>query len=143
MTAAEIIVSRADENATNMGLTTWKGNIVRKGDIIIAKNYLNDKEIDKLNRLTTIFLESAEQRVREHKDLTLDFWRENVKALLTFQGQKILVGNGQVSNFDMELYVKEVYARFDAKRKQYEAELADAEDKKYLDDLENEIKNNH
>lgn len=142
-TAAEIIVSRANENAPNMGLTTWKGDIVRKCDIIIAKNYLDDKEIDKLNRLTTIFLESAEQRVSERKDLTLDFWRENVKALLTFQGQKILVGYGQVSNFDMEQCVKEVYARFDTKRKQYEAEQADAEDKKYLDDLENEIKNNH
>lgn len=134
------LTTAADENAPNMGLTTWKGNIVRKGDIIIAKNYLEEPEIDKLNRLTTIFLESAEMRVKERKDLTLDFWRENVNALLTFQGQKILVGNGHVSNFDMEQYVKEIYARFDEKRKKYEAELADDEDMKYLDDLENEIK---
>lgn len=140
-TAAEIILERADDTKPNMGLTAWKGSIVRKGDIIIAKNYLTVDEIDSLNRLVNIFLESAELRVKQRKDLTLDFWRENVTALLTYQGQKILVGNGRVSNFDMEQYVKEVYERFDAKRKQSEVELADAEDLKYLEDIENEIKN--
>ena len=79
-------------------------------------------------------------RVKEHKDLTLDFWRENVNNLLTFQGQKILLGNGCVSNFEMEQYVKEVYSRFEEKRKQYQARLADDEDARYLDDLEQEIK---
>ena len=77
-TAAEIIVSRADSSAPNMALTTWKGDVVRKGDIIVAKNYLNNDEIDSLNRLTILFLDSAEIRVKERKDLTLDFWRENV-----------------------------------------------------------------
>lgn len=56
--------------------------MVRKGDIQIAKNYLNEDEIDSLNRLTVIFLESAELRVKSKKDLTLDFWRKNVAALL-------------------------------------------------------------
>lgn len=139
-TAAEIIVERADDTKPNMGLTTWKGNIVRKGDIIIAKNYLNDDEIDNLNRLVNIFLESAELRVKQRKDLTLDFWRENVIALLTYQGQNILIGNGRVTNFDMEQYVKEVYERFDTKRKRYEATLADEEDLKYLEDIKNKIK---
>ena len=139
-TAAEIIVERANAELPNMGLTTWKGEIVRKGDIIIAKNYLQNEEVDNLNRLVNIFLESAEMRVKGRKDLTLDFWRENVNALLTFQGQKILVGNGKVSNLDMEAYVKEVYARFDAKRKVYEAELADHEDMKFLEDLEEQIR---
>lgn len=139
-TAAEIIIERADETRPNMGLTTWKGDIVRKGDIVIAKNYLTKDEIDSLNRLVNIFLESAELRVKQRKDLTLDFWRENVNALLAYQGQNILVGNGKVSNFDMETYVREVYARFDDKRKHYEAVLADEEDIKYLEDLENVIK---
>lgn len=114
-TAAEIIVERANAELPNMGLTTWKGEIVRRGDIIIAKNYLQNEEIDNLNRLVNIFLESAEMRVKERKDLTLDFWRENVNALLTFQRQKILVGNGKVSNFDMEtlkLIVKMGYKVF-------------------------------
>lgn len=59
-TAAEIVLDRADSNAPNMNLQTWKGNIVRKGDITIAKNYLNLDEIDSLNRLTIIFLETNE-----------------------------------------------------------------------------------
>lgn len=139
-TAAEIIVERANAELPNMGLTTWKGDVVRKGDIIIAKNYLQDDEIDKLNRLVNIFLESAEMRVKERKDLTLDFWRENVNELLKFQGQNILMGPGKVSNLDMEAFVKEVYARFDAKRKAYEAELADKNDLKFLEDLEKQIR---
>lgn len=139
-TAAEIIVERADAEKPNMGLTTWKGSIVRKGDIIVAKNYLEVEEIDKLNRLVNLFLESAELRVKERKDLTLDFWRENVKGLLSFQGLDILANNGNVSNMQMEEYVRGVYAQFDAHRKSYEAQLADEEDLKLLDDLEKEIK---
>ena len=62
-TAAELIVQRSDPNKPNMGLTTWKGGIVRKEDVIVAKNYLSSDEIDTLNRITTIFLEAAELRV--------------------------------------------------------------------------------
>ena len=140
-TAAEIIMERANDEKPNMGLTTWKGTIVRKGDIVIAKNYLRSDEIDLLNRLVNLFLESAELRVKGRQDLTLDFWRENVKTLLTFQGMDVLVDNGHVSNQEMEEYVRSVYAKFDAKRKTYDAALADEEDMKLLDSLENEIKN--
>ena len=89
-TAAELIVSRADANQPNMALTSWKGNIVRKQDIYIAKNYLRDDEIDLLNRLTVLFLDSAELRVKERKDLTLGYWRKNVDALLDFQNKEVL-----------------------------------------------------
>ena len=140
-TAAEIIMERADDEKPNMGLTTWKGSIVRKGDIVIAKNYLHPDEIDLLNRLVNLFLESAELRVKGRQDLTLDFWRENVKTLLTFQGMDVRVDNGHVSSQEMEEYVRSVYAKFDAKRKTYDATLADEEDMKLLDELENEIKN--
>ena len=63
-TAAEIIVSRADASKENMALTSWKGSIVRKQDLIIAKNYLSEDEIDTLNRLVVIFLETAELRAK-------------------------------------------------------------------------------
>lgn len=85
-----------------MGLTSWKGSIVRKQDVIIAKNYLSNEELDKLNRLVTIFLESAELRVKERKDLTIDFWRKNVDSMLSFQGQEVLSGKGSISNQQME-----------------------------------------
>ena len=72
-TAAEIITIRADANSANMGLTSWKGNIVRKQDIIIAKNYLKEDELDSLNRLVVIFIETAEFRAKNRQGLTMDF----------------------------------------------------------------------
>lgn len=138
-TAAEIIIERADPEKPNMGLTSWKGSVVRKADIVIAKNYLQTEEIDKLNRLVNVFLESAELRVKDRKDLTLDYWRDNVNGLLSFQGQKILNGSGSVSNSVMENHVKHVYETFDSRRKAYEAELADQEDLKLLEELEQRV----
>ena len=134
-TAAEIVTSRANADKPNMGLTSWKGSIVRKQDIIVAKNYLNEDEIDTLNRLTTLFLESAELRVKEHKDLTLDFWRNNVNGLLSYHGKDILQGKGSISNSEMEKMVFEIYEQFDARRKQLEAVKADQEDTKLLDEI--------
>ena len=90
-TAAELILSRADASKPNMALTSWQGNVVRKQDILIAKNYLRQEEIDQLNRLTTLFLDSAELRVKERRDLTLNYWRSNVDALLQFQGKDLPV----------------------------------------------------
>lgn len=87
-----------------------------------------------------LFLESAELRVKDRKDLTLDFWRNNVDALLTFQGLNILAGSGHVSNDEMETYVKEIYNRFNTKRKTIEAQEADEEDLRFLENIENEIK---
>jgi hypothetical protein len=63
-TASEIIVSRANENEVNMALTSWKGTIVRKQDIYIAKNYLTEDEVDSLNRFIVVFLETAELRAK-------------------------------------------------------------------------------
>lgn len=122
-----------------MGLSTWKGSIVRKGDIIIAKNYLQNEEIESLNRLVDIFLTSAEERVKGRRDLTLDYWRKNVDNLLTFQDKEILQGKGSVSNAEMESIVRKVYDEFDANRKHFDAQLADVEDMKTLEDLEKNI----
>ena len=138
-TAAEIIVSRADANKPNMGLTTWKGNIVRKGDVIIAKNYLKKEEIDSLNRLVDIFLTSAEERVKGRRDLTIDYWRKNVERLLAFQEKDLLQGCGSISNAEAEQTVKQVYEVFSTKRKQIEAQEADIEDLKILENLEKNI----
>ncbi len=134
-TAAEIITSRADAEKPNMGLTSWKGSIVRKQDIIIAKNYLNEDEIDTLNRLTTMFLESAELRVKERKDLTLNFWRTNVDALLSFHGKDILNGKGSVSASEMEIQVDNIYEEFNARRKKAEALQADVEDTRLIEEM--------
>lgn len=139
-TAAEIIMNRADANSVNMGLTSWKGSIVRKQDIIIAKNYLKEDELDSLNRLVVIFLETAEFRAKNRQGLTMDFWRENVDKILLSNDQQLLVGPGSVSNLQMESFVHKVYDEFDKWRKQIEAEEADKEDLQDLLDLENKLK---
>ncbi|OCR16899.1 virulence RhuM family protein [Helicobacter pullorum] len=132
-TAAEIIAKRADSSKPNMGLTSWKGSVVRKGDILIAKNYLSKDELDSLNRLVNVFLESAELRVKDNKTLTMDFWKENVDSLLTFQGKDILKGNGGISNEKMEQVVRQRYEIFDKKRKEETRIKADLEDEKMLE----------
>ncbi len=138
-TAAEIIVSRADPTKPNMNLTAWKGSIVRKGDIIIAKNYLKADEIDTLNRLVSIFLDSAELRVKRLQTITMDFWKGAVDKLLMLNDFPVLNGSGTVSRVEMEQIVGGRYDEFDAKRRAQEAIAADQEDMKELEDIEKKI----
>ena len=140
-TAAELIVSRADATQLNMALTSWKGAVVRKQDIYIAKNYLKDDEIDMLNRLTVLFLDSAELRVKERKDLTLNYWRDNVDALLNFQNKDVLKNAGSISSKQMESIVDAVYEDFNNRRKLYAINKADKDDDDELMDLEDDVRN--
>ena len=135
-TAAEIIVSRANENEPNMALTSWNGSIVRKQDIFIAKNYLLEDEIDTLNRLVVIFLETAELRAKNRVDITMGFWRNNIDKILNLNERKILKEKGIISNAKMEERVREIYTLFDNKRKIYEAEQTDL---KEIEELKNYI----
>ena len=139
-TAAELIVSRANAQAANMGLTSWKGKIVRKQDIYTSKNYLNEDEIDSLNRLVSIFLESAEMRVKERHDLTIDYWRSNVDSLLQFQQKAILQGAGSITTAEMEKQVENIYADFDQRRRAFDAFEADREDVIELRAIEEQVK---
>ncbi|MDE5791165.1 MAG: virulence RhuM family protein [Muribaculaceae bacterium] len=135
-TAAELIISRADASQPNMGLTSWKGQIVRKGDIVIAKNYLQKDEIEDLNRLVDIFLTSAELRVKERKDLTLQYWRDNVDGLLNFQNKPVLKDKGRITSTQMEQKVKQIYEEFNSQRKRLDAKAADREDETLFDDID-------
>lgn len=139
-TAAEIVVARAKADEPNMGLTSWKGKVVRKQDVIIAKNYLTADELDSLNRLVVIFLEMAELRAKNRQNLTMDYWRENVDKILVANEQPLLGNAGTVSNQMMEDFAHKVYVEFDARRKQQDAIAADAEDIQQLLELEQELK---
>lgn len=136
-TAAEIIVSRANAEKPNMALTNWKGSVVRKQDIFIAKNYLNEDEIDTLNRLVVIFLETAELRVKNRSDIFMSFWKENVDRILASNDKNILSNIGIISNAQMEQKAKEIYEQFDSKRKSNDALL---EDNHEIEALEKAIK---
>ncbi|CAN0005856.1 unnamed protein product [Ectocarpus sp. 12 AP-2014] len=139
-TAAELILKRSDPGMPNMALTNWSGSRVRKQDVIVAKNYLTADEIDTLNRLVVIFLEQAELRVKKQKELTLDFWRNNVDKMLAFNDQPILEGAGSVSRENMEKIARERYEVFDQQRRTVEAEAADAADLKEIEQLEQDLK---
>jgi hypothetical protein len=139
-TAAEIIVARADADSPNMALTNWKGTKVRKQDIYIAKNYLTNDELDTLNRLVVIFLETAELRVKERLDITMRFWSENVDKLLEFNNKPLLTTKGSIGNKEMEEKVSDIYNLFDKRRKEFEAKEADELDIKELKELENKLK---
>lgn len=138
-TAAELIATRANASLPNMGLTAWEGSIVRKGDVVIAKNYLHKDEIESLNRLVDLFLTSAEERVQGRRDLTLEYWRKNVDSLLTFQDKEILHGRGSISNTKADTLARSIYDSFNARRKQIDAKAADNEDLQMLEDLEQKI----
>jgi len=145
-TAAEIVVQRADPAKPNMNLMAWDGQRVRKQDVIVAKNYLSADEVDTLNRLVVIFLEQAELRVKERKDLTLDFWRDNVDKMLAFNDRPLLKGPGKVSHDSMKQIAHERYEAFDKSRRAAEAIEADAQDAREIEglreieDLETKIK---
>jgi hypothetical protein len=139
-TAAELIIERADPSQPNMALTSWSGSRVRKQDVIIAKNYLTEDEVDTLNRLVIIFLEQAELRAKQQKDLTLAFWRGSVDRMLAANDLPLLDGPGSVSHEAMKAIANERYDNFDANRRQQEALAADAEDLKAIEDLEKALK---
>lgn len=139
-TAAEIVVHRADPGEPNMALTSWKGARVRKQDVVIAKNYLTADEVDTLNRLVVIFLEQAELRAKDRKDLTLDYWRSNVDRLLEFNERPVLEGAGAISAERARQVAHERFEQFDAQRRRDEALEADAEDLRELEALEKQAK---
>ena len=138
-TAAEIVVTRADPAQPNMNLQAWSGPRVRKHDVIVAKNYLTRDEIDSLNRLTVLFLEQAELRVKERKTLTLDYWRANVDRTLSFNDRPILTNAGSISHADMRAIAEGRYEQFDARRRAAEAIEADREDIHELEDAEKKL----
>lgn len=94
-------------------------------------------EIDSLNRLVTIFLESAELRVKLRKDLTLSYWRNTADKILLDHDVPLLRSRGQHSNADMKEIVSKEYEAFDRRRKEFEAAQADAQD---LQELEADVK---
>jgi len=132
-TAAEIIVKRADPTQPNMALTAWKAGRVRKTDVIVAKNYLNADEIDHLNRMVTAFLEFAELRTRQRKQLVMADWRQYVDNFIQFNESPLLKGVGRMSHDAMLKIVHGRYEEFDVQRRKAEAIEADSVDLKELE----------
>lgn len=139
-TAAELIMARANPADPHFGLLTWKGDKVRKTDIIVAKNYLSEDEIDTLNRLVVIFLETAELRAKSKQETRMAFWKQNVDQIITNNGFPLLSNAGSISHQQMEARTAELYQQFNQQRKKQEALQADQQDEADLQTLEAKIK---
>jgi hypothetical protein len=139
-TAAELITARANPADPHFGLLTWKGAKVRKADIIVGKNYLTEDEIDTLNRLVVIFLETAELRIKSRQEIRMGFWKDNVDQIITSNGFPLLAHAGSISHEQMESKTSALYLAYDQRRKQQEAQAADQEDEADLKALEAKIK---
>ena len=139
-TAAELITARANHHDPNFGLLHWKGAKVRKGDILTAKNYLTEDEIDTLNRLVVIFLETAELRIKSRQEIRMSFWKDNVDQIITSNGFPLLAHAGSISHEQMESKTTALYLDYDQRRKTQEAQAADQEDEADLKAIEAKIK---
>jgi hypothetical protein len=135
-TAAEIISERADSSKPNMGLTSWKGVKVRKGDVTIAKNYLNENEIAGLNRIVTMYLDYAEDQAKRHRQIFMRDWRKKLDAFLQFNERDILTNAGKVTKEVADKLALDQYETFHHNRLANEARneaLADDEELKKIE----------
>ncbi|MDE2457591.1 MAG: virulence RhuM family protein [Burkholderiales bacterium] len=139
-TAAELVTARADPADPHFGLLAWKGDQVRKTDIVVAKNYLSEDEIDTLNRLVVIFLETAELRAKGKQETRMAFWNQNVDQIIASNGFPLLTHAGRISHEQMESRTGELYLQFDQDRKRQQANEADRQDAADLQALETRIK---
>lgn len=121
-TAPEIIAERADHTKPNMGLTTWKGGVVRKGDVTVAKNYLDAEEVDHLNRLVGMFLDYAEDQAKRRKQVFMRDWREKLDQFLAFNERRVLPDAGRVTREAADRHAAAEYEQFERRR----LEAADA-----------------
>jgi hypothetical protein len=136
-TAPELIAERADASQPNMGLTTWKSGMVRKGDVTIAKNYLREDEIRQLNRIVVMFLDFAEDQALRRNQIFLETWQTRLDDFLRLNERAILPDAGKVSREQADAAAGREYESFAARRR---AELEDAGELEALKQLETQIK---
>jgi hypothetical protein len=133
-TAPELIAARANAENPNMGLTTWKGNAVRKGDILVAKNYLHEDEITELNRIVVMFLDFAEDQARRRKQIFLNDWKIRLDEFLRFNDRRVLPNAGRISREDAEKKAVGEYEQFAAKRRTHLEAEAERDTMNQLED---------
>ena len=128
-TAAELIYERANAKKENMGLTTWKEapeGMIYKYDVNIAKNYLNEDELKKLNNLTNLFLDYAEDMAEDNQVMTMKDWINEIDSLLKFRKKEILQNSGKISH-------KQAIEKAENEYEKYRV----IQDKKYMSDFDN------
>lgn len=123
-----------------MGLKSWKGSRVRQQDVIIAKNYLDQPEIEELNEVVVMYVDYAESQAKRRKTMTMAEWEQKLDAFLAFNEKDLLDHAGKVSAQVAEQLVLNRYVEFDRKRVQDEKQIAEAEDMALLESLKEKAK---
>jgi len=116
-TAAELIAARADHRLPSMGLTNYKGKSVRKADVAVAKNYLQEGEISELNRIVTMWLDYAEDQSQRRKQILMKDWEEKLDGFLAFNERDVLPNAGRVSHKAAKRHAEAEYDAFAEKRR--------------------------
>ncbi|EPO7772104.1 virulence RhuM family protein [Klebsiella aerogenes] len=122
-TAAELIHQRADASLPHMGLTSYKGEEVHKGDVTVAKNYLTQDEVSELNRVVNMWLDFAEDQARRRQQVFLRDWHDKLDQFLQFNDREVLQGAGKVSKKMADEKAQAEYSQFaEQQRRLKEAE---------------------
>ena len=130
-TAAEIVFERADAEKENMGLTSWEGKQIKKSDSEVAKNYLNDQELDALNKIVTAYLDIAEVQALNHEPMYMKDWLETIDDYLKMTRREILTTKGRVSH---KQAIEKAHSEYDKYKKKQE-ELLSPVEKDFMDSI--------
>ncbi len=133
-TAPELIAERANSKKPNMGLTSWKGGVVRKSDVFVAKNYLREQEITELNRIVVMFLDFAEDQARRRKQVFLKDWKTRLDEFLRFNERDVLPDAGRVSREAADEKAAREYEEFAARRRSLLEDEAEADTMRQLEE---------
>lgn len=121
-TAPELIAERADASKDNMGLTSFRGAKVRRGDVTVAKNYMTHEEINNLNLIVNMYLDYAELQAKGHNPMHMADWESKLEGFLRFNGREVLENFGTVKREVAEKLALEQYEQYNAHRRTLEAE---------------------
>ena len=127
-TAAEVIYTRADAEKEFMGLTTFAGKHPTLKEAVIAKNYLNEKELRAMGQLVSGYLDFAERQAEREQVMTMKDWAEHLDRILSMSGEQLLQGNGSVSH-------KQAVEKATTEYKKYKARTLSEVEKDYLDSI--------
>ena len=123
-TAAEVIYQRADADKDNMGLTTWSGNHIKRSDVEVAKNYLDEKELDALNKIVTAYLDIAEVHALNQEPMYMKDWLETIDDYLRMTRRDILTTKGKVTH---QQALEKAYSEYEKYKKYQEYILSPVE----------------
>jgi hypothetical protein len=140
MTAAELIRTRANNELPNMGLTTWKGGVLRKSDVTTAKNYLREEEINDLNRIVVMWLDFSEDQAKRRKQIFMKDWEQRLDGFLRFNDREVLLDSGKVSKRDAEEHAWAEYEQFQLRRRTENESLGEADTFRQLEEAARELK---